>query len=72
MSDKPPTTTVGMVASFGEKLVGVLPPAFLLLVIINILFLGVASWVFMHNTDARTAMIEKIVDACLLERKARQ
>jgi len=67
MADEP-KTTVGALTSLSEKLVAALPPAFLLLVIINIIFLGITAWAFNHNTDTRSAMISKIVDACLLER----
>jgi hypothetical protein len=43
----------------------VLPPAFLLLVILNIIFLGTAMWVFSHNADTRNALLTKIVERCL-------
>jgi len=64
----PPTTTSGMLASVSDRLIRALPPAFLLLIILNIVFLGVAGWVFQHNADMRNIMITKIVDACLLAR----
>jgi hypothetical protein len=34
-------------------------------VIINIVFLGVASYVFQHNTTARNEMIQRIIESCL-------
>jgi hypothetical protein len=55
----------GLLAGLSEKLIRALPPAFLLLVLLNIVFLGVASYVFQHNTAARNAMIERIIDSCL-------
>ena len=64
-----PTTTVGALSSLSEKLVGALPPTMLLLVILNILFLGVAAYTFQHNTALRNAMIEKIIDSCLVKRQ---
>lgn len=60
----------GLIANLGEKLIRALPPAFLLLVLLNIGFLGVASWVFSHNTEVRNVMLTKIVESCLLDRKS--
>jgi hypothetical protein len=57
-------------ASLSDRLIRVLPPAFLLLVVMNCMFLGVVAWVFDHNADARNVMLTKIVDACLLDRKS--
>jgi hypothetical protein len=56
----------GLLASVSEKLIRALPPAFLLLVLLNIVFLGVASWVFQHNTAIRNEMLTRIIDKCLL------
>jgi hypothetical protein len=55
----------GLLASVSEKLIRALPPAFLLLVLLNIVFLGVAAYTFQHNTELRNAMISKIIDTCL-------
>jgi hypothetical protein len=60
--------TTGVLASVSEKLIRALPPAFLLLVILNIVFLGVASWVFAHNTEQRNTLLTKIVESCLLQK----
>jgi hypothetical protein len=60
-----PTTTVGALSSLSEKLVSALPPALTFLIILNILFMGVAAWVFQHNTEIRNVMITKIIDTCL-------
>lgn len=54
--------------ALGDKLIAVLPPAFLLLVVLNVVFLGVASYVFQHNTTLRNEMITKIIDQCLEKR----
>ena len=66
MSDKDGS---GIIASVSEKLIRALPPAFLLLVLLNIAFLGLASWVFSHNTEVRNVMLTKIIESCLLDRK---
>lgn len=57
----------GALASISQKLIGVLPPAFLMLVILNCGFLGVIAWVFDHNAEARNVLLTKIVERCLLQ-----
>ena len=61
-------TVVGAVSSLMEKLVIALPPAFMMVVMLNIFSLAMIGWVFVHNTDARTDMLSKIIDSCLLQR----
>jgi hypothetical protein len=69
MSEPPsPTTTIGLTASISDRLIKVLPPAFLLLIIINCMFLGVIAWVFDHNAETRNALLTKIVERCLTQR----
>jgi hypothetical protein len=58
----------GLLAGVSDKLIRALPPAFLLLVLLNIVFLGVASYVFQHNTTARNEMIQRIIASCLEKR----
>jgi hypothetical protein len=57
----------GVLATLGDRLIKVLPPAFLLLVLMNIIFLGVAAYVFQHNTEVRNVMITKIIESCLTQ-----
>jgi len=57
----------GMLASISDRLIKVLPPAFLVLIIINCLFLGVIAWVFDHNAETRNALLTKIVERCLVQ-----
>lgn len=61
-----PPATAGVILSISEKLIRVLPPAFLLLVIINCMFLGVTVWAFDHNSEARNALLTRIIERCLL------
>jgi hypothetical protein len=56
----------GLLASISERLIRVLPPAFLMLIVLNIVFLGVFWWVFDHNVSARTELLNRIVEKCLL------
>ena len=60
----------GLLAGVSDKLIRALPPAFLLLVILNVVFLAVASWVFQHNTEQRNALLTKIIESCLLKDKS--
>jgi hypothetical protein len=55
----------GLLATVSDKLIRALPPAFLLLVLLNIVFLGVAAYVFQHNTEVRNQMITRIIESCL-------
>ena len=56
----------GILVSVSEKLIRVLPPAFLLLIVLNILFLGAIAWVVDHNAEARNSMLQRIIERCLL------
>ena len=69
--DPLPPTTSGALISLSERLIRVLPPAFLLLIVMNIMFLGVVAWVVDHNLDARNAMLTRIVDRCIADPAAR-
>lgn len=59
----------GLLAGLSDKLIKALPPAFLLLVLLNVLFLGVASYVFQHNTEIRNQMIQRIIEGCLTRKE---
>jgi hypothetical protein len=74
MSEVPPPPRNGngngrkdghLLVAISDRLIRVLPPAFLLLIVINILFLGTLLWVVNHNLDARNVMLTRIVDRCL-------
>jgi len=58
----------GLLAGISEKLIRALPPAFLMLVILNICMLGVVTWVFSHNTEQRNLLLTKIVESCLTQK----
>jgi hypothetical protein len=65
----PESNSVGLLANVSDKLIRALPPAFLLLVLLNIIFMGVAAYVFQHNTEVRNAMIQRIIETCLVREK---
>lgn len=56
----------GLLLGVSDKLIKVLPPAFLVLVLLNIGFIGMATWVFSHNTEQRNELLTKIIENCLL------
>jgi hypothetical protein len=55
----------GLITQLPDKLIKALPPAFLLLILINIAFLGTTMWMVNHNAEARNLMIQKILENCL-------
>jgi hypothetical protein len=55
-----------VLVSVSEKLIRVLPPAFVALLILNCLFIGVIAWVFDHNADVRNTLLTKIIESCLI------
>ena len=67
MTGDPPPSNVGVLVSISDRLIRVLPPAFLLLIVMNCMFLGVIAWVFDHNAEVRNVLITKIIEDCLLQ-----
>jgi hypothetical protein len=64
------TTQNGSVlGGISDKLIRVLPPAMLVLVLLNIGFLATTMWVVQHNADQRNAMLTRILDSCLSKQK---
>jgi len=55
----------GVLLSVSEKLLRVLPPAFIALLLVNIMFIGVIAWIFDHAAENRNALLTRIVEACL-------
>ena len=58
--------TNGLLASISERLIRVLPPAFLLLIVLNAMFMGMFWWIYDHNVVARAELLNRIVEKCLL------
>jgi hypothetical protein len=61
MSDEKPRSVF---ASISERLIRVLPPAFISLLILN----GVFLWALDRNWEKRNELLTKIVDRCLMSR----
>jgi hypothetical protein len=55
----------GVLASLPDKLMRVLPPAMVMLCLINIAFLGTTMWLVQHNADYRNQLLTRIVESCL-------
>lgn len=49
----------------GHRIAGNLPAQFMLLCLINIIFLGVIAWLIDGAAEYRERLIAPIVDACL-------
>lgn len=58
-------TIPGAVASLGKSLITTLPPAFLLLVLINIAFIAFLMWFLEDQLSQRDAMAKALFDRCL-------
>lgn len=46
------------------RLLGTLPPAFVMLVLINVAFLGCTMMFMNAQTEQRTKLVQQIVDHC--------
>ena len=51
----------GVVASLADKFLTALPPAFIVLLLINAGFL----WFESHSTAQRSALLDRVLDACM-------
>lgn len=65
MSDSSNGTVVGAAAKLGQSLIGALPPAFLLLVLLNCAFLALVMWFVDNQLKQRTELVGKLVDRCM-------
>ena len=60
-----PQTIPGLAARLGQSLISALPPAFLLLCLINAVFIGLVLWFLDDQLDQRTKLVGKLVDRCM-------
>lgn len=71
--DNPPASeeagAIAAASRVGTALISALPPAFLGLLMINTVFLGVTYWFLSHEMAQRTEYVGKIIDSCLLEHR---
>jgi hypothetical protein len=58
-------STQQLLAGIPDKLIRALPPAFIALLVLNILFMGALAYTVSHNSEARNVLLKTIVDRCL-------
>jgi len=58
-------STATILATVPERLIKALPAGFVVLIVLNVLFMGALTWAVAHNTEARNTMLAKIIDKCL-------
>lgn len=70
MTQHPPDhanpTPTGAAASVANRLITTLPPAFVMLCVINVVFLGVVLWFLAAQTELRMKLLTRMVDACVV------
>ena len=66
MADDTPDHAAG-VLDLGRRVIASLPPAFIMLVLINAGFIGSVLWFLDNQMEGRTAIVDKIVDRCLTQ-----
>jgi hypothetical protein len=73
MAEPDSTNVPGMMARLGERLIGALPPAFVMLLVINVVFLTSVLWFESHSQEQRATVMNRRLDVCLpvLDRSAR-
>lgn len=57
--------------TLGEKLIAALPPAFIVLILLNCGFITFAVYTFNANVEARNAMLSRIIESCLVNRQSK-
>ena len=57
-----PSTIVGKTIDLSGRLLSTLPPAFLLLVVVNVGFLALVMWFINAQMAYRTALVAKLLD----------
>jgi hypothetical protein len=60
-----PSGKHGLLAGIGEKLIHALPPHFLVLVLINAMFLGILFWFVDARARHTAAVLNQLLTACL-------
>jgi hypothetical protein len=49
----------------GSKVIAALPPAFLMLCLINVAFLGLVMWFLRDETTQKIAILNRVLDSCM-------
>ena len=59
-------TTTGRLIDASKNVLAAVPPSFLGLLLINLLFLAAVLWFLNSQVEARMALVTKIIDTCVL------
>jgi hypothetical protein len=62
---QPNGNLVGAASRLGQSLIAALPPAFLMLMLMNTVFLAMVMWFINHQADERSQMASKLIDRCM-------
>lgn len=60
-----PAGLAGTALTIGQKVLATLPPAFIMLLLINCVFLFLVLRFVANETDQRVQLVSRIVDACM-------
>jgi hypothetical protein len=69
VSEQPRGGAAGAVADISRSLISALPPAFLMLCVLNAAFLGGTLWFLSNQMEKRTEIVSKMLDRCMEQRK---
>lgn len=62
-------SVIGSALDMGNKIVAALPPTFLLLVLINAVFIVAMLWFIDHQMEQRLTLANRILEHCLQKEK---
>jgi hypothetical protein len=65
VADPGPGTLPGAVSRIGQSLITALPPAFLMLVLLNVAFLGLVMWFLTDQLHGRDMMAQQLFNRCM-------
>ena len=57
---------VGAATKLGQSLIGALPPSFIALMVLNLVFLGLILWFIDDQLDTRMRVLSEIIQRCLV------
>ena len=65
MTEEQANSLAGAVSMIGKAAIAALPAQFLLLCLINVLFLGILMWFIDDQLNQRTQLANRVMDACI-------
>ena len=69
MTETPPAArhegAIGALTDLGSRMVSVLPPAFVMLCVINAIFIAAVLWFLDDQVAARTKLVQTLVEKCM-------